>query len=77
MLCLTYKLPSVFWVCMEGFSSPYPPVDGDFFVSFCRDPTAQPGGELLLGGTDPKYYSGDFSWVNVTRKAYWQVHMDS
>uniref|UniRef100_A0A8C2YFT5 Cathepsin D n=1 Tax=Coturnix japonica TaxID=93934 RepID=A0A8C2YFT5_COTJA len=42
-----------------------------------RDPTAQPGGELLLGGTDPKYYSGDFSWVNVTRKAYWQVHMDS
>nr|XP_013813223.1 PREDICTED: cathepsin D [Apteryx mantelli mantelli] len=42
-----------------------------------RDPTAQPGGELLLGGTDPKYYSGDFSWVNVTRKAYWQVHMDA
>ncbi|NXP80391.1 CATD protein, partial [Ramphastos sulfuratus] len=41
-----------------------------------RDPTAQPGGELLLGGTDPKYYSGDFNWVNVTRKAYWQVHMD-
>lgn len=44
---------------------------------FFRDPTAQPGGELLLGGTDPKYYSGDFSWVNVTRKAYWQVHMDA
>ncbi|KFP91444.1 Cathepsin D, partial [Apaloderma vittatum] len=42
-----------------------------------RDPTAQPGGELLLGGTDPKYYSGDFNWVNVTRKAYWQVRMDS
>lgn len=47
-----------------------------FGLSF-RDPTAQPGGELLLGGTDPKYYSGDFSWVNVTRKAYWQVHMDA
>lgn len=49
---------------------------GLFWVFF-RDPTAQPGGELLLGGTDPKYYSGDFSWVNVTRKAYWQVHMDA
>ncbi|XP_006026954.1 cathepsin D [Alligator sinensis] len=41
-----------------------------------RDPTAQPGGELLLGGTDPKYYSGDFNWVNVTRSAYWQIRMD-
>ncbi|XP_032546484.1 cathepsin D [Chiroxiphia lanceolata] len=42
-----------------------------------RDPTAQPGGELLLGGTDPKYYTGEFNWMNVTRKAYWQIHMDS
>ncbi|XP_006134990.1 cathepsin D [Pelodiscus sinensis] len=41
-----------------------------------RDPQAQPGGELLLGGTDPKYYTGNLEWVNVTRKAYWQVHMD-
>ncbi|XP_063254252.1 cathepsin D [Prinia subflava] len=42
-----------------------------------RDPTGEPGGELLLGGTDPKYYKGEFSWFNVTRKAYWQIHMDS
>ncbi|NWI88429.1 CATD protein, partial [Pitta sordida] len=42
-----------------------------------RDPSGQPGGELLLGGTDPKYYTGKFSWMNVTRKAYWQIHMDS
>ncbi|XP_078538881.1 cathepsin D [Lissotriton helveticus] len=41
-----------------------------------RNPTTQPGGELLLGGTDPKYYTGDFDYYNVTRKAYWQIHMD-
>ncbi|XP_038620677.1 cathepsin D [Tachyglossus aculeatus] len=41
-----------------------------------RDPEAQPGGELMLGGTDPKYYTGTINYVNVTRKAYWQVHMD-
>ncbi|KAL1007781.1 hypothetical protein UPYG_G00091510 [Umbra pygmaea] len=42
-----------------------------------RNPATQPGGELLLGGTDPKYYSGDFHYLNITRQAYWQIHMDS
>ncbi|KAI1903956.1 hypothetical protein AGOR_G00000740 [Albula goreensis] len=41
-----------------------------------RNPDTQPGGELLLGGTDPQYYTGDFQFVNITRKAYWQIHMD-
>ncbi|KAF3686795.1 Cathepsin D [Channa argus] len=41
-----------------------------------RNPDTTPGGELLLGGTDPKYYTGDFHYVNITRQAYWQIHMD-
>ncbi|NXM56036.1 CATD protein, partial [Illadopsis cleaveri] len=42
-----------------------------------RDPAGDPGGEMVLGGTDPKYYTGKFTWFNVTRKAYWQIHVDS
>lgn len=41
-----------------------------------RNPDTQPGGELLLGGTDPKYYTGDFNYVDISRQAYWQIHMD-
>nr|BAE31329.1 unnamed protein product [Mus musculus] len=52
-------------------------VDKNIFSFYLnRDPEGQPGGELMLGGTDSKYYHGELSYLNVTRKAYWQVHMD-
>ncbi|XP_071642862.1 lysosomal aspartic protease-like isoform X2 [Temnothorax longispinosus] len=41
-----------------------------------RDFSSAMGGELILGGSNFAYYEGEFTYVNVTHKAYWQFTMD-
>jgi len=42
-----------------------------------RDATAEKGGELTLGGTDPDHYKGNITWTDVTMSAYWEFHVDA
>ncbi|CAG2114586.1 unnamed protein product [Medioppia subpectinata] len=41
-----------------------------------RDVNGQPGGELLLGGSDPAHYIGALTYVSVSQQGYWQFAMD-
>uniref|UniRef100_A0A452HXE1 renin n=1 Tax=Gopherus agassizii TaxID=38772 RepID=A0A452HXE1_9SAUR len=35
----------------------------------------KPGGEIILGGSDPAYYTGGFHYMNVNKNGYWQISM--
>ncbi|XP_011189411.1 lysosomal aspartic protease [Zeugodacus cucurbitae] len=48
-----------------------------FSFYLARNGTSQQGGELILGGSDRKYYRGNFTYAPVTHQGYWQFTVDS
>ena len=45
------------------------------FSCFCRQNSG--GSELVLGGSDPARYSGNFHYVDVIDDSgFWQIHID-
>ncbi|XP_078276593.1 renin [Rhinoraja longicauda] len=46
-----------------------------FSVYYNRDSHRRPGGELILGGTDPSYYTGEFHYLKLVKKGFWQIGM--
>ncbi|KAG5343944.1 ASPP protease, partial [Acromyrmex heyeri] len=41
-----------------------------------RNSSAIIGGEMILGGSDPNYYEGEFTYVSVTDEGHWQFTTD-
>jgi cathepsin D len=41
-----------------------------------RDPNSPIGGEIFFGYDDPNYYTGEMTFVDVTRALYWEFRMD-
>ncbi|NXO08770.1 RENI protein, partial [Oriolus oriolus] len=46
-----------------------------FSVYYSRSAPLKAGGEIILGGSDPAYYTGDFHYLNVSRSGFWQISM--
>ncbi|XP_038676865.1 renin isoform X1 [Scyliorhinus canicula] len=46
-----------------------------FSVYYNRDSRGTPGGEIILGGRDPSYYSGEFHYLSLAKKGYWQIEV--
>uniref|UniRef100_A0A8C4UEK8 renin n=1 Tax=Falco tinnunculus TaxID=100819 RepID=A0A8C4UEK8_FALTI len=44
-----------------------------FSVYYSRNMPLKPGGEIIFGGSDPAYYTGDFHYLNVSKSGYWQI----
>ncbi|KFP73052.1 Renin, partial [Acanthisitta chloris] len=46
-----------------------------FSVYYSRNALLKPGGEIILGGSDPAYYTGEFHYLNISKSGYWQISM--
>ncbi|XP_063274550.1 renin [Prinia subflava] len=46
-----------------------------YYSRASKNSPLKPGGEIILGGSDPAYYTGDFHYLNVSRSGSWQISM--
>lgn len=48
-----------------------------FSIYYARDLRREPGGEIIFGGYDEKYFTGDINYFDISDKNSWQIKLDS
>eukprot|EP00178_Gracilaria_changii_P003940 TRINITY_DN1601_c0_g1_i1.p1 TRINITY_DN1601_c0_g1~~TRINITY_DN1601_c0_g1_i1.p1 ORF type:complete len:205 (-),score=34.22 TRINITY_DN1601_c0_g1_i1:16-630(-) len=51
-------------------------VEGNSFSFYLTKVAGSNGSALVLGGVNPKYYTGDFKYYPLSMTAYWGINMD-
>lgn len=51
-------------------------VEKNMFSFFLSQTAGSTDSAMLLGGTDPKYYTGPMNYVPLTNKTYWEIKID-
>ncbi|CAG9863994.1 unnamed protein product [Phyllotreta striolata] len=54
----------------------HPDLSPVFSLYFSKNADEKSGGEMTIGGTNPQYYKGNFSYIPVTKKGFWEIKMD-
>lgn len=50
--------------------------NNSFSFYLTQKPSEQTGSELILGGVDPRYQTGDFAYHDLIEETYWKIQMD-
>jgi cathepsin D len=51
-------------------------VEKNMFSFFLSQTAGSTDSAMLLGGTDPKYYTGPMTYIPLTNKTYWEIKID-
>lgn len=51
-------------------------VDGNSFSFYMTKVAGSNGSALVLGGVNKKYYTGEFTYYNLSMTAYWGINID-
>lgn len=66
------KIPTVFdQMISQGLVD-----DHSFSFYLTQKPSQETGSALVLGGVDSKYYTGDFTYHDLTEETYWKISLD-